>query len=399
MVQHIFGQLPSCCRRIDCGGGSVRSRMMQFLGMIFSVSLLWVAGGNIAPVLAGDESRVVEVTGIGETHQAAKEDAIRNAVEKVVGSYVSSDLVTQNRQLIKDEVLNYSGGYIEKIDILSQERNPDGLYVTKVRALVINNKVRRKLEKINVSTRDLPSESLFAEAFSKVDEQKKSAQLISKIMEKYPSAVFVAEVGPPNIVSTDHHKNLAKVKFVATVSWDPIFIGELKEVLTHVSIPEGEPICFRDKNDPGINIESDWVFLADCIKVSSDVMEMVGRIRGPLTYGSMPKVDILFSINDLTGNVIKAVRGEFVFGSEFAQFRRTMGHMGHGLLGKIFLGEPPILSTVFNEKDKERVEIQVEMGINDLQRATKTQITFVPTDPRRRSSASRWEDQNSAENH
>lgn len=357
--------------------------MMRFFGMVFSVSLLWVAGGSIAPVLAGDESRVVEVTGIGETHQAAKEDAIRNAVEKVVGSYVSSDLVTQNRQLIKDEVLNYSGGYIEKIDILSQERNPDGLYVTKVRALVINNKVRRKLEKINVSTRDLPSESLFAEAFSKVAEQKKSAQLISKVMEKYPSAAFVAEVGPPNIVSTDHQKNLAKVEFVATVSWDPIFIGELKEVLTHVSIPEGKPICFREKNDPG----SDWSFLADCIKVSSDAMEMMdSRASGLLHIRPIPKVNILFSINDSTGNVIKAVRSTFELRSEFALgdefvFEDHRHTMSQHLMDNVLSGKPRILSAVFNEKYKERVEIQVKMDINDLQRATKTQITFVPTDP------------------
>lgn len=342
--------------------------MMRFFGMVFSVSLLWVAGGSIAPVLAGDESRVVEVTGVGETHQAAKEDAIRNAVEKVVGAYVSSDLVTQNHQLIKDEVLNYSGGYIEKIDILSQERNPDGLYVTKVRALVINNKVRRKLEKINVSTRDLPSESLFAEAFSKVAEQKKSAQLISKVMEKYPSAAFVAEVGPPNIVSTDHQENLAKVEFVATVSWDPIFIGEFKEVLSHVSIPGGSPICFRDmfKHSNGDKFD----FSTDCSNVPSEVTNLIRKKDGYMVTGLESQVDILFSINDSSGNTIKAVRGIYVFGENNDRSRV--------LLQRTYSYPPAIKFLLIAEGAKVRIVIPVEIDINDLQRAAKTQITFVP---------------------
>ena len=54
-------------------------------------------------------AETVVVTGSGTNREAAINDAKRNAVEKVVGSYISSTTVVNNSYVLKDEI--YSKAY------------------------------------------------------------------------------------------------------------------------------------------------------------------------------------------------------------------------------------------------------------------------------------------------
>lgn len=77
-----------------------------------------------------DEPEKIEkviVTGVGIDADKAKQNAIRNAVEQVVGSYISSDTMVKNNTVLKDKVLGYSGGYVKDIKVLSQEKTDDNL--------------------------------------------------------------------------------------------------------------------------------------------------------------------------------------------------------------------------------------------------------------------------------
>lgn len=86
----------------------------------------------------------VIATGVGIDLDKAKQNAIRNAVEQVIGTYVSSDTLVQNNQVIKDQILSYSGGYVKETKVLSEEKTDDGLFTTKIEALVISTKIRKK---------------------------------------------------------------------------------------------------------------------------------------------------------------------------------------------------------------------------------------------------------------
>ena len=63
---------------------------------------------------ASSMAETVVVIGSGTNREAAINDAKRNAVEKVVGSYISSTTVVNNSYVLKDEI--YSKAYIEYLD-------------------------------------------------------------------------------------------------------------------------------------------------------------------------------------------------------------------------------------------------------------------------------------------
>ncbi|MGV8057300.1 MAG: hypothetical protein AB2L12_04580 [Smithellaceae bacterium] len=197
---------------------------------VFSISMVYA-----------DEPEKIEkviVSGIGIDMDKAKQNAIRNAVEQIIGSYISSDTIVQNSTVLKDEVLSYSGGYVKDMKILSQEKNDDSLYSVKIEANVISTKLKRKLESLNIATKKIEGESLFGEAVSKIENQTAGQELLNKILSKYPQAAYMFEIGKPQILSTDPGTGRAKVKIPLSIQWNQAFLSELKEVLSKVATVE-----------------------------------------------------------------------------------------------------------------------------------------------------------------
>lgn len=201
---------------------------------LFSLVLL-VFVSTIGYTEEPEKTEKVVITGIGVDIDKAKQNAIRNAVEQVIGAYVTSDTIVKNSQLLKDEILSYSGGYVKETKVISQKVEGDGLFSIQIEALVVSSKLRRKLENLNIATKKVEGESLFGEAFSKVVEQKSSGELLAKTLSKYPQASYLIEVGKPEIESTDSNSNRAKVSIPLVIKWDKVFLEELKNVLSMVS--------------------------------------------------------------------------------------------------------------------------------------------------------------------
>ena len=185
-----------------------------------------------------DKIDKVIVSGFGVDVDRAKQNAIRNAVEQVIGTYVSSDTVVQNNTLLNDEVLSYSGGYVQDFKIIAQGKNDDGLYTVKIEANVIGAKLKRKLESLNIAAKKVEGESLFGEASSKMENQQTGQALLDKILSKYPQAAYAFEIGKPEIQSTDPATGIAKVRIPITIQWDQMFLGELKDILSKVATSE-----------------------------------------------------------------------------------------------------------------------------------------------------------------
>jgi len=116
-------------------------RATLILGTILiGVSLLWAQETTTSHQ---QPYRLVEVEGQAvisngnevAARDAARADAVRKAIEQVVGVYVSSESLTRNFELIRDEIYARANGFavIEKI---LQEGAQGGIYRTKAQVKV-----------------------------------------------------------------------------------------------------------------------------------------------------------------------------------------------------------------------------------------------------------------------
>lgn len=123
----------------------------------FSLLLFLISNG----FLWAQESKVVSATGYGailandlvKAKDDAVNDALRKAVEQVVGIMVDSKTITENFMLLEDKIYTKTSGYVQKYDIISSNKNIDGAYEVTIKAIVKTSDLENDLQGIITTLR------------------------------------------------------------------------------------------------------------------------------------------------------------------------------------------------------------------------------------------------------
>lgn len=151
---------------------------------------------------AGKESaedngtETVEAEGTGRSAKSALKDAFRNAVSKVVGTLVDAETRVKNDEVISDEVLEYSGGFVSKYDKIS-EKEDDGLFRVKIKAQIERRQVIAKLKSANVTVRAVEGKDLASQVLTQQEARKNATALLEKELAKLPKLLQAEVVGKP----------------------------------------------------------------------------------------------------------------------------------------------------------------------------------------------------------
>jgi hypothetical protein len=81
------------------------------------------------------------VSGQGKTPDEAKQNALRSAIEQAFGTFISSKTELLNDNLVKDEIVSVANGNIQKFEVLSEVKIPEGGYATTLKAIVSVSKL------------------------------------------------------------------------------------------------------------------------------------------------------------------------------------------------------------------------------------------------------------------
>jgi len=165
------------------------------------------------------KTQEVVVDGIGVSPEAAKKNAFRNAVSKVVGSFIENDIFIKNDKIIEDKLLEYSGGFVETFEVISESKDKDGLFKVKLKAKIAQQTVVEKLRSMKIDVKSVSGSNLKAQLETQETMKKEGGKLIYSIMEEYPKLWQAKQIGEPKIangklalqieVSVDRTKYLA----------------------------------------------------------------------------------------------------------------------------------------------------------------------------------------------
>jgi len=160
----------------------------------------------------------VVAEGVGLTPDEALKDAFRNAVRQVVGSYVNTESQIKDDQIITDDVLTYSDGFIEHYEEV-ESRTKEGMCHTTIRAMVERQDVLSCLRSANVAVESVDGKGLFAMAVTTLESERAAERMLQRIFKEYPSTVLdVVVVSAPRII--DKSDQEAKVSYDIRVSID-----------------------------------------------------------------------------------------------------------------------------------------------------------------------------------
>ena len=161
-------------------------------GLHFSalVAVLCLFGVEVSASPIEEEVTVV-VSGIGTTENAARANALTNALNQVVGTMVDAETRVRNDRIIRDEVLTYTDGYVTSYQVVRQAEDA-GVFEITIQAVVRKRAVQRRLRELEVLEAIVDGESLRAEIATRQRRAGEAREMLTRALAPFAHAGYVS---------------------------------------------------------------------------------------------------------------------------------------------------------------------------------------------------------------
>lgn len=202
------------------------------LGMVLQIGK-WVLQNN-------EQVYQVTVRGIGADAAQAREQAFRLAVQEAVGSLMLSRTEVASGQVRRHEILNYSSGYVDRFEILKQDRDERGIVSVDMRVWVRRSTLADGLFGSSDVPNDIDRDRIQANVKTLRQERQTSEQLLRAVFEQWPRGSFRVTVKSTQweIDSWGQTNLLVDLQ----IDWNEAWLRSVGEVITKTSgVPEDNP--------------------------------------------------------------------------------------------------------------------------------------------------------------
>ena len=187
----------------------------------------------IAASVSAQETRMVKAVGQGRTPSEAKADLHRKAIEEVSGIVVTSNLEANKRRLTKDEIGNYSAGYIEKYVITNVVQDKNG-YTVEADVWVRPSKMADQKLNAGKDQKSLSGGVIGTQYQSLLKERSSADKFVTQIVNDYPKRAFIVEQSQPTVFIDKDRDAIITVPFI--ISWNQDYLTALKEAMQVIAV-------------------------------------------------------------------------------------------------------------------------------------------------------------------
>ena len=194
--------------------------------MLFRSTL--VAVFSVACLAAPPNTATFTVTGVGETEELARQNGFKQAIELHVGSVILNERESQEFKLVKDDIFDYSAGYIDNFAVIDVTSKPDG-YTVIVDIIVRPSKIHERVLSQGKDTKNVPGDQLGTQYKSYLQERKEGDRYLDSVLNSYPKNALEIKQEPFKYKLDMYRNALFIVPF--EVKWNYKYIQALNETL------------------------------------------------------------------------------------------------------------------------------------------------------------------------
>jgi hypothetical protein len=201
-------------------------------------------------------TEIVISEGVGKTAEEAIKDAFRSAVRQVVGSVVDAETLLKNDQIISDQVLTYSDGFIQTYEELSSQED-GGLFRKRIAAQVVRRSVVARLQGMSVTGKPIEGKDLAAAVVTRQEARENGAALLHKSLADLPK-VLVATPRPTTAADYDEEARLLRVDVSVQADAEKYaaFLQRFTGLLDRISLDKGSVLLEgRPGGDSRLSLE------------------------------------------------------------------------------------------------------------------------------------------------
>lgn len=205
---------------------------------IFVLSICLTISATSAIAGSTFHANVVEIQSTGTSFEDAKKKAFNQAIEQVAGVLIVGDKESYDFQLTKDFTGSYSSGYIEDYEVMDSYQDFDGTWNLTVAVKVASSKISQRMAVENNNNSEfIDGEKVKDKIDSLMAQRLQGDQLLSVVMESYPSKAYIINKGKTEIKVDNQRQTHFDVPY--EVSFNKFWIDALNEAVANVSVEQG----------------------------------------------------------------------------------------------------------------------------------------------------------------
>lgn len=147
--------------------------------------------GDVVSTSASEEGDVeVVVDASGETMQAAREEAVRTALQSTVSQLVITDRLVENSEVVRNDIFATQNGFVTGFEVLERDRSEYGEHEIRARVRVSEDTILNYVALQEGSESSVDGESLFAEVRRSSRQREVLNEMIDRFVQGYPWEVI-----------------------------------------------------------------------------------------------------------------------------------------------------------------------------------------------------------------
>lgn len=184
--------------------------------------------------LVRDQVKVyyLQVRATGADQQQARDQAFKLAVEQAVGSLLVSETEVRNNEVVRNEIVNYSSGYVHDFAIVSSTDTGRVVEVV-IDVWVKHSAIADRVLHISRDSGTLESERI-SEQIRTLENQRQSAdRLLMTVLSDFPGRAFDTRLEPTRVMLAENRQTQLQIPVV--IGWNSKYVASLREVITQIN--------------------------------------------------------------------------------------------------------------------------------------------------------------------
>jgi hypothetical protein len=170
----------------------------------------------------------IEVQSQAPTFEAARAEGFRLAVENAVGSLIISETEVRNNRIVRDEIITYASGYVDRFEIVDRQEGNNRVTL-KMKIWVAHSSLANRLLNESRAAGQVEGERVNAQIQTFKQQRQAGDRVLTTVLNDYPRRAFNVGVLPTKIVVDKNRNPNLYVAF--DLSWNQGYLTALAEAV------------------------------------------------------------------------------------------------------------------------------------------------------------------------
>lgn len=194
----------------------------------------WSIGITVARWIHERSEKIlyVEVVGEGNTLDNARQQGFRLAVEHAVGTVVSSETEVRNSRMVRDEIITYASGYVDRFEIVEQQEY-NGRVQVNMKIWVKHSRLANRLLNRSVADGRVEGGRISAQLESLKHERSSGDRLLKSVLADFPARAFDIRLEKTQVFMDNHRNGQLEVSFY--LGWNQHYLDSISEAIERIN--------------------------------------------------------------------------------------------------------------------------------------------------------------------